>query len=542
MSEENVDVRKTFASYMGIVFRAIAYWKWGVLVCLIVTMAGTAYAATRKKIWDSRTRIRVVSTRVTNGFDPMEDQIQEELKNRLKAYISADRYLQEVVDEFGLYREEKLQRNWTDLEVLNYMRGKINWGVYKGDEFSITFYDHDPRIAQAVTQKLAENFMNQERGSDVNLFRTKLERVTTQLDQLLVKRDQLFEKETHFRRVNADLIKALEQRRMGGATSIDSGEDIVIGSDDTKFTRYDSPKLRSLRRRLRDLEETSANIRAKQNQPSSRDQALGQQRAQAAAEVQKAKQWYDRLRAQYTDQHPDLQNAKASLARAEARQREVDARFREAQRDAREPSAQLLQVNQEIKQVRDEVRRLAAIERRKAASRPEETVPEREPDSGVDSKVASASRLGVQKLKTVEEVDAALKRMKTQIEPITQQIQELDAKRLKLQFETEQREQGGARQYQVIDPPRIPSKPSGPHRTKIALMSAFGGFAIGCGLMLMLGFLDSRIYRPSDMGRLEHVQLLATVPDFENEIREIVAQSSAAVDEVNGHPEERPPM
>lgn len=542
MSEEDLDLRKTIASYLGIVFRAIGYWKWGVAVCLLVVAAGTAYAATRKKVWRSHTRIRVVSTRVTSGFDSMDqDQIQMDLKRRIKAFISADRYLQDIVDEFGLYREIKSQRGWTDQEVLMFMRGKIETGVFEGDEFGFTFYDWAPRKAQAVTHKLAENFMDLEKGASSRVYNTKLGQVESQLKQLLTERDKLVAQETEFRRINSDLIEQLEKRRMGGVglDPVGSG-DSLVGSDETKARASDSPHLRRLRMRLRDLEETHGRLRAKaMGGAAANNSAACQQRNAAQANANKLKGWFDRVKNQYTPQHPDYQNAKNRWAQADARFREMDGRCRDQQRTAREPSAELVQVQREITTVREQVKRLAAHERRKRT-----VTPEKQGDAGTEVAAVNPGQpgtpsLGIRRLKSVEDVDASLKTMKTKMEPITQQIQELDAQRLKLQFQRDQQSGGGARQYVVIDQARVPSKPSGPNRTKIALSSAAGGLVIGLGLMLMLGFLDTRVYRPSDLSRLDHIPLLTSIPDFEGDVREIAAE--AAISDGDGYGDQ-PPM
>ena len=168
----------------------------------------------------------------------------------------------------------------------------------------------------------------------------------------------------------------------------------------------------------------------------------------------------------------------------------------------------------------------------------------KQPDAGVGgakTPIAPVNpSLGVRRVSTVEDVDAALKTMKTKMDPITHHIQQLDAQRLKLQFQRDQQSGGGARQYVVIDQARVPSKPSGPNRTKMALASAFGGFALGCGLMLMLGFLDTRVYRPSDLSRLDHIPLLTTIPDFEEDVRAIAAEAAAS--EEGGYVEQPPGM
>lgn len=520
MSEENLDIRKVIANYLGIVYRAIGYWKWGVAICLLVTIAGTVYAATRRKIYTSSTRIRVVRTEVRNPGEFGEDDIGEMLRGRLKQFVGSRRFLQEIIDEHDLYRDMKLRKNMTDQEVLTYMRNKMYTGVYQGDEFGFHFMDYDPTKAQVVTKALAQNFMDREKGADYAVYRTKLRRVERQLETLESQLDEALSRQTRFKEVNAPLIKAMRQRQLG-STAAPAESEVAPSSDETRGTRYDSPQLRRLRNRLKTLEDTERRLRNKSAGTTPQVAALQTERSKISNQVHRAKRQYDRLRQQYTEQWPDVRTAKSRLTQLQSRQKSVEARLREAQRSASHPSNELTQIRAQIKSTRDDVRRLA---RREAMNR------EKEPSAGEEenprgqklAKAAAESQIG-----SVEEVESALKRMETELRPIRDQVQELHIQRLKLSFQTKQREQGQF-QYLIIDPANRPTKPSGPNRTKIAALSGLGGLALGLGLMVLLGFLDSRIYRPNDMERLEHIPMLVSIPDFENDIKDIEAVSAAA--------------
>lgn len=521
MSEENLDIRKVVANYLGIVYRAIGYWKWGVAVCLLVTIAGTVYAATRRKIYTSSTRIRVVRTEVRNPGEFVEDDIGEMLRGRLKQFVGSRRFLQEIVDEHDLYRDMKLRKNMTDQEVLDYMRSKMYTGVWQGDEFGFHFMDYDPGTAQSVTKALAQNFMDREKGADYAIYRTKLRRVEKQLTNLEGELDEALARQTRFKEVNAPLIKAMRQRQLG-SIPLERDPDIGASSEETHGSRYDSPQLRKLRNRLKTLEDTERRLRNKSTGTNPQVAALQSERSKINNRVNQAKRQYDRLRQQYTEQWPDVRIAKSQLSQLQSQQKSIDARLREAQRSASQPSNELTQIQSQIKSTRDDVRRLA---RREAMNRQKGIEPaEEEGDSPEVSKIAEAASSS--QLKSVEEVESALKRMETEIHPLREQVQELHIQRLKLSFQTKQREQGQF-QYVIIDPANRPTKPSGPNRTKIAAASGAGGFALGLGLMVLLGFLDSRIYRPSDMGRLEHIPMLVSIPDFESDIKEIEAVNAA---------------
>lgn len=530
MSEEQLDLKKTIAAYLGILYRAVGFWKVGLVVFLVVTTAGTVYAATRRKIYTSNTRIRVVSARVS-GIPEGEamDQMHQDLESRLKQYTQSRRFLQEIVDELGLYRDIKTRKNMTDDEVLDYMRGKLYWGVYEGDEFGFHFIDYDPDVAQAVCKTLAENFVQQRKVADYSVFRTKVGRVEKQIDELEERLEGAEGRITRFKEANADLIKQMRREQLGGSMTPEGTTDVVVGSSDTHVRQDDSPALRRLRIRLRALEESAGQIRSKQGDTTSaRDSQIGEQRAAAQRELQEAQQRYARLRGQYTEEFPDVRAAKARVVELQRRYQEIDGRWREFQATARQPSAELAAVMREIESTRDEVQALSrreAIERstKRAPEKAAPTVvPEPEPAGTAGAGGADVDR----PLKTVQEVESTLKRLETEISPLREQYQKLQAQKLELEFQAQQREEGGM-QYIVIDPANRPSKPSGPNRTLIAAATGAGGLALGLGVMLLLGFVDNRIYRAEDVDRVENVALLATVPDFED----LVADLSAIRDE-----------
>ena len=515
MSEENLDVRKVIASYLSIVFRAVGYWKWGLALFLIITFAGTIYAATRQKIYASSTRIQVVQTQVTDAGDVTGgSDVGEQLRVRLKNFINANRFLQEIIDENHLYDDIKVRKNMTDREVLDYMRTKIETGVWGEDEYTFVFYDYNPVEAKAVTESLARSFISREKGADYSLYQTKLDHVDNQLDQLEKQLDSLTERQTRFKEINAEAISQIERRRLGATATDTSG---TAGSTaDTQPTQHDSPKLRRLRNQLKTLIDTEAGLSGKAGGVGV-SSALATQKARIAEQVTKARAQYNRLKQQYTEEWPDVRSARANLSQLESQQRQIEAQYRDAQRKAAVPPAELQTVRRQIRETRDEVRRLAAAEVSELQKAGEDARPD-EPTTQL--------RPGESALTSIEAVEAELKQMDTEIRPVRERVQELTIQKLKLQFRVKQAEQGGL-QHVVVDPAVVPTKPAGPNRTKYALTAAGLGLFMGCALILLLGFIDSRVYRPSDLHRIEHIPMLAAVPDFENEMKEIVAVAQA---------------
>lgn len=515
MNEENLDVRKIIASYLSIVFRALGYWRWGVGLFLIVTIGGTIFAATRRKIYASSTRIQVVQTQVTDTGEFIDsDGIGDQLRVSLKNFINANRFLQEIIDEHALYRDVKARDNLTDREVLVHMRKNIETGVWGEDEYTFTFYDYEPIKAKDVTESLARSFIGREKGADFSLYQTKLTHVEKQLGQLERQLDRLTKEQTTFREINSELITQIERRRIG-ATGPDPAQE-GSSSADTQPSQDDSPRLRRKRNELKTLIDSEAGMLGKAG-GTGISSALAAQKTRIANQVNKARARYNWLYEQYTKQHPDVRSAKAHLARLESQQRQVDSQYREHQRKTSAPSVELQSVRRQIRETRDEVRRLArqeAGEKQKASENPE---------LGQDANKLSS---GEDPLQSVEAVEAKLKQMDTEIRPVRDRVQDLTVQKLKLQFRVKQVEQGGM-QHEIVDEAQVPTKAAGPNRTMYALTAAAAGIIMGCGLIVLLGFIDSRVYRPTDLSRVDHIPLLVSVPDFENEMDEIVAVAQA---------------
>jgi uncharacterized protein involved in exopolysaccharide biosynthesis len=506
MSDGQTDFRKSMASYVAILQRAIGYWKWGFCLCLVVTVAGTIFAGTRRKFFTSSTRIRVVSAQVDRMSELMGSaDAMRDLDSRLKQFVGSRRFLQEVVDEFGLYREEQKRQDLSDGEVLALMRMRLDYGVYQGDEFGMAFTDYSPRLAQAVTKNLAQRFMEREKGADYAVYQTKLSRVETQLKRVEGQLSDMLDRETQFKQQNSTLLKRLRRRQLGSDT-LDVA-DVSVSSSETRVTSGDSPRLRSLRRRLKNLEDTANRLRTQRR--TSANTGVGAERAAVNQQVDLATRDYERLRQQYTEEWPDVRAAKRRLDQLRARQRDLEAAHRDLQ--AKGNSGALATVNDEIEALREQIRTQARRETAaaKRAKAPGKTVAPEQEEQGKTLAVAN-----------VEELEAALQRMETEMRPVREQVQALHADRLKLQFQTRQREQGSM-EYVVVDPANRPVKASGPPRTLMALASAAAGLALGLSCMALLGFLDSRVYRPTDLARFDRIPLLAVVPDFESDINEI---------------------
>ncbi len=64
----------------------------------------------------------------------------------------------------------------------------------------------------------------------------------------------------------------------------------------------------------------------------------------------------------------------------------------------------------------------------------------------------------------------------------------------------------------LLEAPVVPEKPFWPKRRKIALASVVAGMALGCGIILLLEFLDGRVRRPAQLVQRLDLEPVATIP------------------------------
>lgn len=519
MSEERVDVRKAFAAYLGIFARGVGYWKAGLAVCGLAAIVGLVYGVARRPSWTSSTRVRVVSSRVGAGAElGLEEPSGPDLGSRLKQFVLSRRFLEEIIDERGLYRDLAVDKGLTREEVVDYMRGKVHWEAHGDDGFSFYFTDRDPAVARDVCASLATRFIDEQQGGEVAVFRTKLGRVARQVEEVEGRLERAEERLTRFKERNADLIGQMRREQLlGGAAPAAEPEAAAAGaSAETRLSSEDSAELRRLRIRLRAMEENAEALRARRAAPPSPAAGpLSEERARADEALREARESYSQLRARLRDPHPDVVAAKARVSRAEGRVRELDARVRDRPAASPGPSPELASLERDIERARAEVRRLSRDEAEARAARPV-AAPAPPAPTGPTTSPASldVDELASRRLETVPEVATALARLESEVTPLRDRYQQLGRQRLELEFQVDQRAEGGL-QYVVIDPANLPSRPDGPRRATFAAAFAAAGVLLGLAVMALLGLVDNRIYRPADVARLDHTPLLGTVPDFE---------------------------
>jgi uncharacterized protein involved in exopolysaccharide biosynthesis len=78
----------------------------------------------------------------------------------------------------------------------------------------------------------------------------------------------------------------------------------------------------------------------------------------------------------------------------------------------------------------------------------------------------------------------------------------------------EQRQIG--EQFRVLDPPRVPERPSSPNRPQLYGMGVIGGFALGLALLVLVEFRDHSVRTEADVVAVLALPVIAMVPKMKS--------------------------
>ena len=74
-----------------------------------------------------------------------------------------------------------------------------------------------------------------------------------------------------------------------------------------------------------------------------------------------------------------------------------------------------------------------------------------------------------------------------------------------------ERRQAGE-QFRILDPARVPEQPFSPNRTRMNLMGAIAGLALGLGLVALLEYRDTTLRTDDDVLSTLNLPVLAVIP------------------------------
>ncbi len=496
MSAEVRTARDRLDRVVSIAGRATRFWLPALIVIVLGGGISAAVAFTRPRVYKSEVLILYregIRSSDLGGPDVGGDPARK-LGLKLKEMVLSRTRLQQIIDEFKLFPGIVADRGYVD--AVDEMRNHISFRVKDGDTFGLAFEGEDAKRVQAVTASLAdaliaENSKTRAEQAEVTKEFLDAEKQRTESD--------LRDKETALAKFLAKHPEFAKETASGGAGT-QAGTAIRAAEKSKSSKTPVDPALLALEREASRLQERLGMPTQKRKKLDAQaDPALVAERQAAEAELKSAQKDLESKLLQFTDQHPDVKQAKAHVKTAEARlkhamdalaQNSADEQKRESEAEANEGTIDRGALESELKRVNDEI---AAYKQR-----------QRKKDAG-----DGAQQTGGASWIVALETDWT--RLNREVTESRERYQQLQDKQFKASMQETAAVSVRNAQMVIVDPAYKPTHPAKP-RSTIAAVGAL--VSIGLGLMLALGcaLLDDRLYDRVDVERLELTPLLGVVP------------------------------
>ena len=493
-------------------FGALVRHRWWFLATAATAIIATAVVlAILPNRYTSQATIVVVQQSVPERYvvPTATTDLNRVLEAMMQEVLSRPQLLS-LIDEFGLYREERKQL--PPEVILSRMRGDIDvkpldplsgsGGQKDLNAFKISFTAGAPQVAQEVTSRLTSIFIQTNLKS-----RARQATNTTSFlhEQLEATKAKLTAQEQKLKDFKMEYLGTLPQQEQGNLAILASMQAQLQHTDDS-LNRAQQQKvyLESMLDGYRRLASQSASLASSQASP-------------AAPPV------------------TPLDTARANLSRLQTKDAELRTTY-----GAQYP--EVVEIDRQIAAAQ------AAIETLKAAK--PATGDEAKSDKPGTSKPPGASPAAAQDTASVAQIESQLEANRLEIEnlgndekqlrgkiatyqdrlnltPVREQqlaglmrddellkkeYSDLLSKELESQLATNLEEQQGGQQFRLIDPPSLPTVPSNPKRGKIAAGGAAAGIFLGLALALFIDSKDHSFHREKDLLRAQRFPIVVSLP------------------------------
>lgn len=451
--------------------------RWIILVPFsLALIIGIYLAVTLPRIYEAKTMILVEGQRVPQNY--VQSIVTENTAQRIATIsqqIMSRTNLERIIKEYDLFASPKLEKMFIEDKVNN-LRERISVDVIRDarretEAFTITYKDKDPNMAARIANGLASYFIDENlkvRESQALGTSTFLD---SELETMRSRLEQLEESIKNYRKTNmGELPEQLDtnlrilQRLQDGLTSRQQG-------------------LREARSRLATLN----------SQANSRESSVvviegGQRRNEGTASLEELRAQLESMQSRYTDKHPDIQRLKAQIADLEARANEGAAQNGEAGLSSRIPlelRRQLTETRQEIQSAETEIEELRA--QIAVYQTRVENIPKREQE---------------------------LLGLRRDYDNIRNTYESLLTRKLEADIAVNMERKQKGEQFRIVDPARVPERPSQPDLRKLFLFVIAAGLGLGAGVAVLIEFVVPTFRKPDEVEQQYEIPVMAAIPQL----------------------------
>lgn len=462
-------------------------YRWLILIPFVLAAIGTfAVARVLPDRFRSETLILVVPQRVPEAYvkSTVTARIEDRLQSISQQILSRTR-LERIIQDFNLYEKERKTGIMEDL--VERMRRDIEVQIVKGDAFRVAFTGQDPRTVMRVTERLASLFIDESLRDREVLAEGTNQFLEAQLEDA---RRQLVDHEKRLEEYRRKFNGQLPTQVESNLSTIRSAEMQLQATSDS-FNR-DRDQKALLERQIADLTQAEAPVA-----PAATVEITGDGTTQGgtyAQQLEAARNNLAGLQLRLTPQHPDVVRMKRIIRELEAKA-EAEALARPIGGPVISPLERARQNRlNELKLEREAVLRAMAT---------------KDADMKRLRGVINDYQVRVEAAPTRESELVALTR---DYDTLQKSYASLLAKREDSQIAANLERRQIGEQFKILDPARLPEKPSSPNRPVINAVGALVGLGIGLGLAILLEYKDTTLKSDADVAVTLMLPVLAAVP------------------------------
>jgi polysaccharide chain length determinant protein (PEP-CTERM system associated) len=481
--------------------------KWYIFIPFVIVLAvASLFAIVSPKVYSSTATILVTPQKVPETFvrPTVTSTTQDRLQSIRQEIMSRTR-LEQVISELKLYSSES--KSLGSEEVVNLIRKNIRVEL-RGKEgyFSISFTGEDPRVTMMVANKLASLFIEENLKLREQQAQGTSEFISVELNATKAKLEEQEKEVTNFKRKFSG---ELPEQREANLKVLDQLQ--LLYQRITEGIRSAQDRKLVIQKQISDTELLLA------SSPNLKDSLTSQfnpMRDPQEVQLEQLKNQLADYQAKYTEKHPDILVVKKRIAELEAKiEKDKLGKKSEETITVSELSAPQKGTKKEKKEEKSELRLNPRYKEMEAQ--------------------LIAIELEIERLKEEEgKVKEQINKYRERIEntPIREQAMNLisrDYLNTKETYQTllkkgqeaqqaenmERRQKG--EQFRVVDPARIPEKPSSPDIPKILLFGLALGIGSGFGLAFIREQMDHSFRDAEDLEATLGFKVLTNIPKIE---------------------------
>jgi succinoglycan biosynthesis transport protein ExoP len=430
------------------------------------------------------------------------ENVNVNLQNRLQSTtqkVLSYGSLERIINRFKLYATPPQTSGFfKPKDPVDQMRGDIKIELvgapgYRGEffTFKIHYSADTPELAQQVNSELTSLFINE----NVRAQRQLSENTTAFLDSELA--DARIKMEQQEAEVSA--FKAKHAGNLPG--QLQSNVQILAGLQ---------AQLASTQHALDTSKQQKIYLESLLQQYQSAQASLGGDSSVISAQaldkvLQDLRLQIQNLRTRYTDDHPDIVALKDKIAKTETLRKQNEAEIASHQQSGKSTTAIDFSVADGVQ--RGSPTTVMQLQSQLKANQLE-----------IQNEQQNAKELELQtaayqaRLNLTPETEQELSVVSRGYEEAKFNYNSLLQKQTQSQLATSLGQQQQGQQFHIIDPPKLPDKPSAPNRFLISLVGLGLGTALGLGLATFLELTDVRFRQEKDLEGILPVRMLVGIP------------------------------